>query len=276
MESSPFERIGCSTLTYRMLPLEAALERIRALGFRAVDICIIPGLCPHADPLRMTRKEMVAWARLVRASGLKVNALNVGHGPFNEEEGLSERMRFLDRCVELAHMVHAPVVTIPTGREVPSSQWKEHARRVARLIHGRAPKAAAYGVHLSIEAPHVHSLCTTTDQAVRLLEFVADGRVTLTLDTSHACAGGDPIGLAVRKMGPWIGHVHLRDCRRGDVRVTPGDGDVNFRELFGALSGRRYTGAITLEIFTREEDPDMADHQVRRAMAHLQTVLGGR
>lgn len=270
------ERIGCSTLTYRMLPFEAALTHVRARGFRHLDIAIVTGLCEHAHLLAMRSADRVRWAQTVHSMGFEVMSLNVSHGPFNVEDGLSERKQFVERAMELASLVRASVVTIPTGRQVPPGEWLQHGKDVARIIREFVPRAVDLGVRLSIEAPHVNSLCSTVSEAVRLLEFVADGRVTLTLDTSHVRAGGDLMRPAIGKMGPWLGHVHVRDCRGQDISLTPGDGDVDFHDFFTGLSGRRYNGGIALELLTPGANADVADREVIRATGHLREVLAAR
>ena len=269
------ERIGCSTLSYHMLPFEAALSRIRARGLRLVDIAAIAGLCEHAPPLGMRSADRVRWAQTVHSMGLEVMSLNVGHGPFNVEDGLEERKQYVRSSLDLAGLVRASVVTIPTGRRVAPGDWLDHAKRVSRTVREFIPQAVDAGVTLSVEAPHVNSLCSTVNEAVRFLELVGDGRLTLTFDTSHVHVGGDLMRNAVGKMGPWLGHVHLRDCRGRDTAVTPGDGDLSFRDLFSALSGRRYEGGIAVELLTPDATPDIVDREVIRALTHLRGVLGG-
>lgn len=272
------QRIGLSTLTYRTLPLAEALSRIRRHGFVRADIAIITGRCDHADPVGMNTDERRAWASMVRDSGLGIASLNVGNGPLNDPDGLDARVAFLEHCIDMADLAGAPVVTINTGSRVPPAQWLDSARRVDAVVSRLARRAADRGVVLSLEAPHVNSLCSTVDEAMRLFEWIHDGRVTLTFDSSHVHCGGDSMRRGLGRMGPWLGHVHLRDAHRDDHALTPGDGDIDFHALFHGLSGVRYAGGIAIELLFPDESAgnlDLIERQVERARAHLRDALRG-
>ena len=42
--------LGCSTILYGDHSLEVALERIKATGYKAIELCGIPGMAPHLNP----------------------------------------------------------------------------------------------------------------------------------------------------------------------------------------------------------------------------------
>ncbi len=53
-----------------------------------------------------------------------------------------------------------------------------------------------------------------------------------------------------------IFHIHLEDisCRK-HYHLIPGEGDIDFEEIFRALAGIDYEGFVTVELYTCPENP---------------------
>ncbi|HEV2286772.1 MAG TPA: TIM barrel protein, partial [Steroidobacteraceae bacterium] len=139
----------------------------------------------------------------------------------------------------------------------------------ARLTEVAAATAAA-GVRL---AYHHHMGTVVQSEAdIDALMQATGPEVGLLLDTGHAAfAGADPAALA-RRYAARIVHLHAKDVRaavaaeahRGNwsflkavlqgVFTVPGDGSIDFGEVFAALAD--YSGWVVLEA---EQDPARAD-----------------
>src|SRR4029077_19525371 len=76
-------RLGCSTISFRHLDLDAALATITDLGFAEIDLGALPGVCDHV-PYVLDAAAVDAVAAAVQASGLRVRSINGDIGDLNE------------------------------------------------------------------------------------------------------------------------------------------------------------------------------------------------
>lgn len=135
-----------------------------------------------------------------------------------------------------------------------------------------------------INAYHYHmgTMVQNLEETDRLMELTDPGLVHLLVDTGHAhYAGDDPLSI-VRKYGPRIRNVHLKDIRqeildmvhsvkmsfldsvKAGVFTVPGDGCIDFSPIFKALAEKGYQGWFVVEA---EQDPDKANPQEYAKMA---------
>lgn len=268
--------IGCSTITFRQLALDAALDAISARGIAHADLCIIPGACPHADLSRDISEEAARIAELFRARRVTPVSLNVHVGYLNmpNAAAVAEQLR---RAAELARRLEVRVVTIPCGARIDPRKWDAAIARTREHLLQLIDDGHERGVEFSIEIPHKGCLGETVEDAARFFDQIGDPRLKCTLDTSHVIAGGEPSlarGLAI--IGPArINHVHLRDAVDRNIMVTPGRGRADFAELFRALDAAGYTGAMTLELELRGAGAPRMAAELGFARRHLDRLLTG-
>ena len=72
--------LGCSTLGFRLDPLDVALDEIAAQGFHLVDLAMYPGYCPHFNPATATAAEEAALLAGLRERGMTVATINATQG----------------------------------------------------------------------------------------------------------------------------------------------------------------------------------------------------
>jgi hypothetical protein len=95
--------------------------------------------------------------------------------------------------------------------------------------------------------PWAGATVSSIDQVRALVDAVPG--VRFLIDTGHVVAwGGDLLELL-----PFAAHVQLRDARRGEAQVAPGDGDVDFPAVLGRLEELGYVGAVSIEYFDLPE-----------------------
>ena len=78
--------------------------------------------------------------------------------------------------------------------------------------------------------------------------------VRAMFDTHHANVEEKKFSDAITTIAPLLSHVHISENDRG----TPGDGHVQFDEVFSSLANINYKGWLTIEAFSRN-DPDFAN-----------------
>ena len=121
---------------------------------------------------------------------------------------------------------------------------------------------------------HMGTVVQTAAETEYLMEHTTPGRVWLCYDTGHfTFAGEDPMAV-LKKYADRVGHVHLKDMRlpvvkqardegwsflqavRNGAVTVPGDGGVQFDEVFRVLAASGYQGWLLVEA---EQDPAKAD-----------------
>ncbi len=89
-------------------------------------------------------------------------------------------------------------------------------------------------------------LVNTMTDLSSLLEQVNHSYVGAIYDTHHANIEEKSHSYAIKKIAPYLKHVHISENDRG----TPGKGLVNWDEVFRVLKELEYDGWLTLESFS--------------------------
>jgi sugar phosphate isomerase/epimerase len=270
------DRVVCSTITLRHLPLADALSVIRRLGFAEIDLGALPGVCDHV-PYRLDDAAVADVADVVRASGLRVRSVNADIGDLNEPltpAAAAERTQHLDLLLDLCEAIGARALVLPNGRQrhEPFQSMEHDLDRVADQLTGAAERAAARGLELWVEAPHLFRLCNDIGGSRRLYERLPKN-VGAVCDVSHIVAsGGDPRAFA-EEFADRIRHVHLRDASAGYIHHSIGNGDVDFSDAIAALADAGYDGAFALELETRDIPDDQRADAALAAAEYVGTLL---
>lgn len=271
------QRVICSTISFRRLTLEAALRQITDLGFSGIDLGALPGVCDHV-PYELTAEAVGEVAETFRGAGLAVHSINADIGDLNQPldaEGRTARDRHLERLLDLAVQIEAPAIVLPCGSQghAPIRDLTADVRLVADELQHAAAIAATRGVEIWVESQHSGRLCSTLDRAELLIHALQGSGVRSVLDFSHVIAAGDDLLTWIDRHAPDVAHVHIRDARRGDIHLSPGNGEVDFAAAIAALIAAGYDGAFSLEL----ETADVADAErpaaARRAGQLISSLL---
>jgi sugar phosphate isomerase/epimerase len=262
-------KLGASTLTFRRLPLAAAVARIRRLDFDTVDLCcIFPSYCPHYDPTASASVNVDLIEDTL--AGLRVATLNVAMAAWNSADRIvrSAQLEFVAGSLRAAKTLGAQVVTIQSGNKPRlESDWPGAAQIVGEAIRLAARQAESFGVKMGIEI-RAGLLVETVEQAEKMLDLVASPAVGVTVDTGSLAATGVDPAAAIERLGARVQHVHLRDGKPGSPMLTPGDGNVDFAAVARALRKINYERAVSLAL-DWAKPPDDPVEELRRARAHV-------
>ena len=254
-------RLGCSTITFRGLPLPQALATIGDLGFAEIDLGALPGVCDHV-PYVLDEAAVRRIASDVAATGLRVRSVNGDVGDLNHVlagPAQRERHQHLDQLLSLTAAVGAQALVLPNGAldHEPVRTLAEDVAQVAAQLTDAAERAADRGLELWVESLHLLRLCHTLERAELLTEALAGTDVGVVLDLSHVVASGARPEECVALFSDRIRHVHLRDATPGYIHHSIGNGVVDFPAALHALAEVGYAGHFTLELETRDvADPD--------------------
>src|SRR5262245_33946575 len=266
-------RLGCSTISFRHLPLDTALGWIGALGFAEIDLGALPGVCDHV-PYVLDRDAVDAVTDTVGATGLRVRSINGDIGDLNrplDAAGRAARDRHLETLLTLTVSTAADALVLPCGAldHQPVVSPDDDLDLVAQELTRAAERAAEHGVEVWTESLHFYRLCSNIALAQRLTDRLADSPVRVVMDFSHIVASsGDPEDF-VDRFGDRIAHVHIRDAVPDNINLSVGSGNVDFGRGLKALADKGYAGHFALELETR----DITNHQRPAATANAARLI---
>jgi sugar phosphate isomerase/epimerase len=111
------------------------------------------------------------------------------------------------------------------------------------------------GLPLLVE-PRVGETVTNADGMLRLWDAVKDENLGFILDVAHQHAQKEMMPLAIEKLGRHLKYVHVADNDSRDNRhLVPGNGNVDWNELFAQLARRGFDGFFAVDL---EKLPDLA------------------
>lgn len=216
------------------------------LGMSAIELRTVDGLGLHelsvGDAADLARRTIVA--------GLRVPVVDtpVGSWATTVAGSMDEELAVLERSARAAALVGCDrlrVMSYPTdGR--PEREWRTEALRRMRLL---AREAERLGVTL------LHENCQgwggqSAEHTVRMLEEVASPRLRLLFDTGNGLAYGYEALPFLRRVLPWVEHVHIKDGVRtpGGAEFTlPGEGTADVAGCVRLLEEHGYRGHYSLE-----------------------------
>lgn len=168
--------------------------------------------------------------------------------------------------------MEAPAVCVATGRPLPGNPPEEAREYLQQSLHEILDYAEPKGVDVAIES---ELLVECTDEVLALIDEIGRDSLGINLDVGHAAVYGEDLVETINRSEGHITGVHLEDIvggRRGKhYHRVPGDGDLDFDSIVGALGDIGYDGFVTLELYTYPDEPDRA---AREAFEVLDPIIG--
>ena len=273
----PHSRLGCSTITFRHLPLDKALAQIAELGFTTIDLGALPGVCDHV-PYVLDPAAVTSVAATVTASGLRVRSINGDVGDLNvplDADGHAGRERHLEALLTLAGTTGARALVLPCGAldHAPVRSLDDDLDLVVAELINAAERARDHGVAVWTESLHYFRLCHNFERAQALTDRLAGTNVGVVMDFSHIVASGaNPLDFVDRFAGR-IAHVHIRDAEPGNIHLSVGRGRVDFARGLKALDDAGYAGQFALELETRDITNDQRPEATAQAAQLISNLI---
>ncbi|HSU37172.1 MAG TPA: sugar phosphate isomerase/epimerase [Propionibacteriaceae bacterium] len=270
------DRVICSTITLRHLPLEDALQTIAGLGFTEIDLGALPGVCNHV-PFALTADAVREVAAVVNRSRLAVRSVNADVGDLNrplDAEGAASRREHVQRLIELCQAISSTGLVLPNGalQHEPIVSLEEDLALVADQLSSIQAECAAAGLELWVEAPHFFRLCYDLERTHALTRTLPS-EIGLICDVSHIVASGSNPRQFIDAFSDQIRHVHLRDAEPGYIHHSIGNGQVDFADAAAALAEIGYDGKLSLELETRDVENDERPQAALKAGRYISSLL---
>jgi hypothetical protein len=244
-EAAPI-KLGIASYTFRKFDQAHLIDFMKQLK--------TPYLNLKDVHLPMTPVEQIApRAAEYRAAGLTLTA--AGTITFAKDEDDDIRAKF-DYCKAAGISL---IVGAPTPAVLPRLERfiKQYNIRVA--IHNHGPEDKEFPSPLDVLA------------AVKNM----DPRIGCCIDVGHTMRTGTDVVEAIRKAGPRLFDVHMKDLAESKVKesqVAVGQGVMPVREIFKTLIDMRYAGFVDLEYEIFPDDPLPG---VLQSFAYMRGVLAG-
>lgn len=245
------------------------VDLFKAIGYDGVEVRVCNN--GQIDSETITDDEARKIYGYARERNMEFACLTSYYQNFT---GLEERVGVianLKRVVELADVMHCPLIRVYGGMEPYSQNGVWFADNWTRSVEGIrevAAYAARFGVRLCIET-HVGSLTMTVRDTARIIEDVNMANVGMLLDYAWVELAGVESGAeAIRKAARHIFHVHIKDWKleqRFPIQkhaTLMGEGTVRWPEVLTELKNIGYTGYITDEYEKYWYPEDLPDAEI--------------
>ena len=277
-------RLSFSTNAFVRYSIVEAVERIAAIGYEGIELLAD---APHLYAELVTPSELNKLKRVLDRTGLAVANINantaVGYygrefweplfepSLANPEQDLRRwRIAYSKRCIDMAHMLEAPCVSLTSGRPVPGVSPDQSIEFLRESLNEVLDYAEKRSVRIGIEyEPGL--LIERCGELSALIEEMNSPYLGANLDLGHSYVLGEPPETVVNALSQKLFHIHIEDIRaRKHYHLIPGTGDMDFAKLFTILEDHNYEGFVTVELYTYPHQPEAA---ARQALSYLQTIL---
>lgn len=276
--------LSIETDMFRRLSRPEAFAAIRAAGYHCVELKArdrIGPYIPHAvaasdESLRQLKRELAD-------AGLTPIAAFIVHLVADSDETVRrEAVARWRRSIDAAGRMGLKLIT--TELTGDCSRPKEGETAFRRSMDEILPVAERAGIHISVE-PHTADFYETAAPTLKLLRSYGSKFLGYLHVTPHSFILAPSMPAVIREAGPLLTHVHLADTFRPErimvrgkpigphLHLTPGLGEVDFRETFDALAEIGYQGHVSSQLISHMDHPQEAATKAREYVVKL---LGNR
>lgn len=258
-------KIACSTVAFRQLGLERALEIIRNAGFTCIETQSKGAWCPHVD---IDLDDPILFAQHVKDAGIEsVAALHMYEGSIIASKTF---VSYTVRAVQWAKA--AGVSMLITSEGITPGGMNSSAAH--ELVRERLAEAMAYayenGIAIAIET-RGHLSENVAEDFLSTMDAYPGPFLGINFDSAnvHACQV-DETKILDAVAGRVI-HFHAKDTHAGHCTAL-GEGDVNIAACLQKLRQMQYSGYVVLETEGEESVEEMT-RMVRESYSYLTQQL---
>ena len=277
-------KLSFSTNAFVRFSVPEAIEIIAKTGYSGVEILAD---IPHLYPFSTTASELaeiVSSLEKNRILAANINA-NTAVGYYGakfweplfepslanpEVDARKWRVEFTKKCIDMARFLSCPNVSVTSGRMVPGAKPETSLALLKQSILEIVEYAA--GKHVRVGMEYEPGLIVErAEELAGLIREVGAENFGANLDFGHSHIAGEAPSDVTERLASRIFHIHLEDISaRKHYHLIPGEGDIDFEDIFRALAGIEYEGFVTVELYTCPENPEQA---ARKAFDYLKNVF---
>jgi sugar phosphate isomerase/epimerase len=272
-------KFAFSSNAFRRHSLIETIQILSAIGYEGIEIMAD---VPHAYPPHLGDGDLRDIRTALDDNGLEISNINAFmhhadgdtyHPSWIEADpGLrAKRVDYTLRCIDLAKELGVRTLSTEPGGPLQGMQPEEGLRLFREGLMRVDKSARDKGIRVLIE-PEPGLLVENSRQFASLLSRLDPDVFGLNCDIGHFfCVGEDPVQI-IREMNQVIHHFHLEDIppSREHYHLMLGEGAINLPQVLNTISRIGYTGFVTVELYTYEQNPEIA---ARQAYRYLQNYL---
>jgi sugar phosphate isomerase/epimerase len=272
---------------YRGYSLERAVRKAKEFGYDGLELWSGHFRADHL------REDWAEARRLAQVYGLPIPVFDFSVNAIAEDT--AERRRQTDRLKDYVRMARDYGATMLNGSAgtliIDRHNWaangsalarEEHYLWAADVLREAAAVAAEVGLTIALET-HMNTIHDTARATVRLLDLVGSPVVVANLDPGNlwGTRSAEPIEEAIDLLGPRIGYVHVKNCRR--VAYTPvgadyhfwlESGELDYFAIVQQLTERGFRGPYCIE-YSGGGDRSVPTERDIRYLRRILTEVGG-
>lgn len=273
-------RIGLPTTLFPDIRIEKVMEKLFKLGAECVEIVFE---IPHFPPERREIEDLKGLKKILTQYGLPLSVhscfyeLNLGGVYYNVR---SFTLNEVKKCLKFAGLIEADVVTVHSGYFPVYDDEVLRRKAMERFIEDIElclKFSKEENVQLSLEnIQSPYFLFSSLESAPEIFTRVED--LTVTLDIGHAYIIENSSGKKGKKgaeeriaekieniLNKRIRHLHIHDnFGVKDDHLVPGDGEINFKPIIGALRRIGYNNQVIVEAWSPKKSMDTGIKALKR------------
>jgi fructoselysine 3-epimerase len=269
--------LSFSTNAFVRFSVPEAIEIIAGKGYSGVEILAdVPHLYPYPTKASVIPesgiREIASSLEKNRIRVANINA-NTAAGYYGvrfwepifepslanpDEDARKWRVEYTKKCIDMAGFLSCGNVSVTSGRMVPGVKPEDSLALLRRSLVEIVEYAAAKDIRVGMEyEPGL--LVERADELSSLIREIDAENFGANLDLGHSYLAGEAAAQVTQMLGPRIFHIHIEDIsKRKHYHLVPGEGEIDFEDIFRALSAIKYDGFVTVELYTFPENPGEA------------------
>lgn len=248
-DAAPKPSIGFSLYGMKTLPVADALRVCAEIGYESVELAVM-GDWPCA-PEKLAPQQRRDLRQQLRDGGLKLAALMENLPLAVEGEKHRANLDRLKAACELARdLAPEQVPLIETVLGGSPNQWPLLRDTFVERLRDWAAVAAGHDAVIAIKA-HVGGALHRPRDAAELVQAIDSPGLQLAFDQSHFQLRDVTLAEAWHVMASRTRFVHVKDAKgqAGAFQfLLPGEGTIDYVELFRLLKSSRYAGPVVVEV----------------------------
>lgn len=260
-----------------------AVQRIAEIGYEGVELLAD---IPHLYADSVTDSDLRRLKDILPRTGLQIANINantaVGYygrefweplfepSLANPDDALRRwRLNYSMKCVDMAHVLGSPCVSVTSGRLVPGVAPEKSLDLLRESLSILLEYAAEKSVRIAVEyEPGL--IIENGEEVAQLIDEMDSPFLGVNLDLGHSRVIGEDQRTVIGLLSSRIFHVHVEDIHaRKHYHLIPGEGDMDFKSLFAILAEHGFDGFATVELYTYPHAPEGAAAQALKYLRAL-------
>ena len=264
-----------STLGWANYTLYEALPKIKARGFKRIEIASFPVYCFHFNQGSPTPNELKLSLDEYGMTLMMLHWFNKNHNAYEPKSIQTFVDGYKRKFDQVAHL-NIPMMSMVFGERNDRSDQVQQLKNAVKAYDMVAEIALKYNIRMVLEVPHLYTIMPRPEQVYWLFDNFSSTNIGALVDCSHWGIIGYDVDEFFSRLGDRLWHIHLRDSkgkdtadRRQELEFTPGDGAVDFVKFGQALDAVNYKGDVSLEFEYRDRTLDAIEKEYDKGLKYL-------